>query len=156
MSRIRVPGATHFYVDEFDCHDGTPYPKQWIKSRLCPLVDVLEALRHELSVWAPAGSKVKIVVMSGFRTAAHNKKVKGAKYSQHLEGRAADIECYFKSQGGQWIEVHPSYVRQWARKIHSSGMRIGGIGYYPNGKNGSPGFTHIDVRSGNLARWSGE
>ena len=32
-----------------------------------------------------------VVITSGYRTAAHNKSVGGAAYSQHLYGRAADI-----------------------------------------------------------------
>lgn len=35
-----------------------------------------------------------ITVSSGFRSEALNKAINGAKGSQHLQGEAADIECY--------------------------------------------------------------
>ena len=45
---------------------------------------ILEPLRKEVG---------PIVVSSGYRCARLNKKVKGAKNSQHLVGEAADIKC---------------------------------------------------------------
>ena len=47
------------------------------------LVQVLQAIRDHFG--AP------VVITSGYRTAAHNKAVGGAVYSQHQYGRAADI-----------------------------------------------------------------
>ena len=73
----------HFSLADFACHDGTPYPVQWIDARLRPLCELLEIVRGRFG--AP------VTVISGYRTPAHNRRVQGARRSQHVEGRAADI-----------------------------------------------------------------
>lgn len=65
-----------------------------------------------------------VVVTSGFRSVAHNRRVGGASSSRHLWGLAADIRV---------IGVLPSDVQLYA---HSLG--IGGLGRYA-------GFSHVDV-----------
>jgi hypothetical protein len=45
---VSTPVTRHFAVEEFHCHDGTPYPSVWIDERLRPLCSALEALREEL------------------------------------------------------------------------------------------------------------
>src|SRR6185312_6386314 len=77
--------SEHFTLAEFHSHDGVAYPSQWIESRLRPLVTVLEKLRAALG-GAP------ITIVSGYRSPSHNTAVGGAKQSQHMEGRAADIQ----------------------------------------------------------------
>lgn len=54
------------------------------------LVDVLERIRHA------AGDR-PLTIVSGYRTPAHNRAVGGARNSQHLYGRAADIPRGFVS-----------------------------------------------------------
>ena len=78
----------------------------------------LEQLRYNL------GGKA-VVINSGYRTPAHNKKVGGASGSQHLYGKAADIVV----KG-----VKPSTVYDAADKLFN------GVGKYNT-------FTHVDTRS---------
>ena len=112
--------SPHFRVREFACHDGSDTVK--IDEAL---VELLEQIR------AAAGGAVTI--NSGYRTAAYNAQVGGARYSQHLRGTAADIVV----EG-----AGPLLVGQMAE--YYLGSR-GGIGVYQT-------FTHVDTRSGK-ARW---
>lgn len=112
--------SPHFRVREFACHDGADTVKVDTA-----LVALLEEIR------AAAGGAVTIT--SGYRTPAYNAKVGGARYSQHLQGTAADITV---------AGAAPLLVGQMAE--HYLGGR-GGIGVYQT-------FTHVDTRSGR-ARW---
>lgn len=126
----------HFSLNEphVDCRDGTPYPEEWIETRLRPLFEQLEILRAEL------GGR-SMVLDSVFRTEAYNRRIGGARKSQHVQGRAADIRV---------IRVSPAVVHDTALRLVREGrLIIGGLGSYPN-------FTHIDVRPGrSLAHWWG-
>lgn len=68
-------------------------------------------------------------VLSGYRTPAHNRMVGGAKRSQHLSARAADL---------------PSgrYTVEEAEKAGFTGIGSSG-----------PWAVHVDVRPGPAARW---
>ena len=112
--------SPHFRVREFACRDGSDQVK--IDSGL---VELLEQIR------AAAGGAV--VIHSGYRTPAYNRKVGGARYSQHVQGTAADITV---------AGVSPLLAGQMAE--YYLGSR-GGIGVYQT-------FTHVDTRSGK-ARW---
>lgn len=71
--------SAHFSRHEFDCHDGqraNPDPQ---------LVARLEQLRHEL------GDR-PLHIISGYRDRAYNASIGGAKNSQHIYNRAADID----------------------------------------------------------------
>lgn len=125
----------HFALREFRCKDGTPYPVEWIGARLTPLCLLLEEIRRML------GNR-SIQVVSGFRTPGYNRKVGGARKSQHVEGRAADIRV---------VGVLPERVFREVERAYRSGSleRLGGLGLYPS-------FTHVDVREGKrLAKWIG-
>lgn len=125
----------HFDSTEFDCHDGTKYPKEWVASRLKPLCMWLEELRAWL------GSK-PITVVSGYRTPAYNRKIGGAKGSLHMQGLAADI----KVKG-----VSPAKVAQVADILQSDGL-----GLYAPPKH-TPGWVHVDRRrvlGMRRARWT--
>ena len=89
------------------------------------LVVLLQCIREHF------GKPVHIT--SGYRTAAHNAAVGGAKSSQHLLGRAADIQVSGAS---------PLLVGQIA-EYYLGGH--GGIGVYQT-------FTHVDTRTAR-ARW---
>lgn len=71
--------SPHFRVREFACRDGADLVK--IDT---DLVELLERIRT-----AACGA---VTVNSGYRTASYNQKVGGARASQHLLGRAADIQ----------------------------------------------------------------
>ena len=112
--------SPHFRVREFACRDGSDQVK--IDSGL---VELLEQIR------AAAGGAV--VIHSGYRTPAYNRKVGGARYSQHVQGTAADIAVRGAS---------PLLVGQIAEHYLQS---RGGIGVYQT-------FTHVDTRT-SRARW---
>ena len=124
----------HFDSDEFRCKDGTLYPDKWFDSRLVILCGQLEIVRGE------SGKRV-VHINSGYRTLAYNKSVGGARSSQHVEGRAADIVI---------AGFLPSVVHDLILKLYNEKrIQIGGLGSYPT-------FTHIDIRlSDRLVRWSG-
>ena len=82
------------------------------------LLTKLEQLRYRL------GGKA-ILINSGYRSPAHNKRVGGASQSQHLYGKAVDIVV----RGGK-----PSVVYREADKLFN------GVGKYNT-------FTHVDTRS---------
>ena len=114
--------SANFKVKEFACKDGSD--PIFINSEL---VDVLQKIRDHF--------KKPVTITSAYRTVARNNAVKGAKYSQHLYGNAADI----KVQG-----TAPKTVSEYADKLMSN---KGGIGTYST-------FTHIDVRP-TKSRWQG-
>ncbi len=137
----------HFTIDELRSHDGEPYPlsrddefhpgRSWLATRLLPLCKMLEVIRE-----ACGGKPMTIV--SGYRSPDHNAKIGGAKFSQHMEGRAVDI----KVSGMTPAEVHSVIMDLYAGGKISD---LGGCGEYPN-------WNHVDVRpkvNGHLAQWDG-
>lgn len=85
------------------------------------LIEVLQRVRDHF------GKPVTIV--SGYRSPAHNRRVGGSPRSQHMQGKAADIQV----QG-----VPPLDVARYLRDHN------GGVGIYAT-------FTHVDV--GARRRW---
>ena len=73
----------HFTLAEMACHDGAQVP-QLLIANARRLAEQLEVLRAELGL--------PIHVMSGYRSPAYNKACGGAKASQHLVAKAADIQ----------------------------------------------------------------
>lgn len=121
--------AKNFRVREFACKDGSDVV--FVDSAL---VEVLQAMRTHF------GAAVNIT--SGYRTPAHNKAVGGAQSSQHLYGKAADIQI---------DGVPPAEAAAYAETLLDG---RGGIGLYPP-KDGRPaGWVHVDVRS-QKSRWTG-
>lgn len=114
--------SKNFRVREFRCQDGSDVV--FIES---DLVDILQKIRDHFGK--------AVTITSAFRTASHNKKAGGTKYSQHLYGKAADI----KISG-----VTPSVVADFVETLMPS---TGGIGRYAT-------FTHVDVRKVK-SRWNG-
>ena len=114
--------SENFKVKEFASTDGTD------PIFIAPaLVEVLQKIRTHF--------KKSVTINSGFRTAARNKAVGGAKYSQHLYGTAADIVV---------SGIAPKDVAKYAETLMPN---TGGIGIYST-------FTHIDVRK-EKSRWNG-
>ena len=120
-----VPTSAHFKLSEFKCKDGTAVPAKYY-ANCQKLMNLLEEIR------AACGNRA-ITVTSGYRTESYNKKVDGAKQSQHLYAAAADIKVSGKSAS----EVYKLCDRLVGSR--------GGVGKYST-------FTHVDVR-GNKARW---
>ncbi len=118
-----------FNLIEFACHDGTPVPKKYY--------DNVKELAENLQVLRDFVNEPVVISGSGYRTEAHNKKVKGAKQSRHLVAKAADISVKSKT---------PKQLARVIEKLIAEGkMKQGGIGVYP-------GFVHYDIR-GTKARW---
>lgn len=134
---MSIPVTAHFSVAEFASHDGESYPAEWIQPRLVPLCNVLESAR------TACGSH-PMTILSGYRSPAHNAAVGGAKASQHMEGRAADITV----QGVTPVEVHAMILQLYRQ----GAIKIGGLGLYD-------GWVHVDIRdqdpTGHLAQWTG-
>lgn len=108
-------------------------PAAWVETRLTPLCRQLEVLRAKLGGRA-------VTVISGYRGPEYNRRVGGARASQHLQGRAADIQV----EG-----VAPAEVHRVALGLYELGeLEIGGLGLYSS-------FVHLDVRGGPLKRWGG-
>ena len=81
-------------------------------------------------------------ITSGYRTAAHNAAVGGSKSSQHLLGRAADIQV-------QGVSVED--VAAYAESLMPA---WGGVGRYPVKAGRAKGWVHVDTRP-NKSRWVG-
>jgi uncharacterized protein YcbK (DUF882 family) len=121
----------NFNRQEFDCKDGTIVPKEFINN-LIELAVNLQVLRDYIK-------EVVSVTGSGYRTESHNNKIKpkGAKNSQHLTAKAADINA---------VNYTPKSLAAVIEKLIADGkMKQGGIGIYK-------GFVHYDIR-GTRARW---
>ena len=121
--------APDFKVRELRCKDGTD------------TVIVDEALTVVLQCIREHFGK-PVVITSGYRTAAHNAVVGGAKSSQHLLGRAADIRV-----PGVSVEDVAAYAE-------SLMPDWGGVGRYPVKAGRVAGWVHVDTRA-DKARWRG-
>lgn len=121
--------APDFKVRELRCRDGTD----------TVMVDetltvVLQCIREHFGK--------PVTITSGYRTPAHNAKVGGAKSSQHLLGRAADIQV-----AGTSVEDVAAYTE-------SLMPDWGGVGRYPVKAGRATGWIHVDTRA-DKARWRG-
>lgn len=103
--------SKNFMLSEFACKDGSK-----TITVDCGLIDNLQQLRDTIGK--------PIVITSGYRTAAYNKRCGGISTSHHLTGKAADIKV---------TGMTPLQVALAADKV---GLK--GIGVYPT-------FTHVDV-----------
>lgn len=112
--------SEHFNRSEFACHCGCGG-------------DTIDAETLAIVERVRAHFGAPVVINSGYRCNTHNAAIGGAKASQHLLGRAADIAVH---------GVAPSEVYAWLDADHE-----GGLGSYNS-------FTHVDSRDGR-ARWSG-
>lgn len=121
--------APDFKVRELRCKDGTD------------TVMVDEALTVVLQCIREHFGK-PVTITSGYRTAAHNAAVGGAKSSQHLLGRAADIRV-------QGVSVED--VAAYAESLMPD---WGGVGRYPVKAGRAAGWVHVDTRA-EKARWRG-
>lgn len=114
--------SPHFVRAEFACKCGCGFDTVDPQT-----LEILEAVRTHFN--AP------VTITSGCRCPTHNRRVGGATSSQHILGRAADIQV----QG-----VAPDEVYDWIAEHFPRAS----LGCYAT-------FTHVDTRSNGPARWGG-
>ena len=120
----------NFSVHEFKCRDGSVVPED-LMSNVQELAENLQVLREHIGK--------PIIVISGYRSPKYNRKIGGARRSQHMKAKAADIVV---------PGMKPDEVREVILALIKEGkMKKGGVGRYTT-------FIHYDVRGWN-ARWSG-
>lgn len=118
----------NFNIKEFACHDGSPVPQAFIPNAQ-KLAANLQVLRDHLGK--------PIIINSGYRSPTYNRKIGGAKASQHLLAKASDIRVTGLTPAKLYKEILTLIA---AGKMHN-----GGLGIYN-------GFVHYDVRP-SAARW---
>jgi len=122
--------TNNFNLSEFRCRDGSDVPQE-LMGNVEFLAENLQVLREHL------GKPIRVI--SGYRSPKYNRKIGGAKKSQHMTAKAADIKV---------TGMHPDEVRKEILALIKDGrMAKGGVGRYTT-------FTHYDTRGWN-ARWSG-
>ena len=120
--------APDFKVREFRCKDGSD---EILVDEA--LVLLLQCIREHFGK--------AVTITSGYRTPAHNAKVGGSKSSQHLLGRAADIQV--ASTSVEDVAAYAeSLLHNWA-----------GVGRYPVKAGRAKGWVHVDTRP-NKSRWT--
>ena len=120
--------TANFKLSEFNSKDGSIMPEDVMHNAI-KLACNLERLRNVL--------KAPITINSGYRSPSHNKAVGGAKNSQHLTGKAADIVV---------AGFDPILVKETIEQLIQDGeMLQGGLKAYNS-------FVHYDIR-GQKARW---
>lgn len=118
--------------EELGCKDGTEYPFKWRSNRAITLAGLFEDIR---AIW-----NRPIVIVSAYRSPKHNKSIGGARYSQHMEGRALDLH---PPKRVKLVDFYSEI------KKNANTLGIKGLGLYPT-------FVHVDFRpSRNLVTWSG-
>jgi hypothetical protein len=122
--------SPHFALAEFACKDGTKVPSASVPALTQLCNDVLEPLRERFG---------PCTVMSGYRHTAYNRRIGGAKFSQHIydlhPGSVAADLTFGQGRASDWAQAAEPLCE------------AGGLGRYP-------GFVHVDNRPGK-ARWSG-
>ena len=123
--------TTNFKKSEFRCRDGSEVPDDHMENLQC-LCDNLQVLRDHI------GRPIRVI--SGYRSPKYNSRIGGARRSQHMLSKAADIKVSGMS---------PQEIKDAIEELIKDGkMMKGGVGLYQT-------FTHYDVRGRN-ARWRGK
>ena len=122
--------SKNFKKSEFRCKDGTDVPDE-LMDNLKELVENLQIIRDYI------GKPIRVI--SGYRSPRYNRRIGGARKSQHMTAKAADLRVSGMS---------PRELREVIIKLIKEGkIKKGGIGLYTS-------FVHYDVRGRN-ARWKG-
>lgn len=114
--------SNSFLRNEFQCQCGCGFDTVDVE-----LIKIVQGVRDQFGL--------PVTITSGCRCPSHNASVGGAQSSQHVLGRAADIQV---------AGVAPQDVQAY---LHGRYPDSYGIGSYPT-------FTHVDSR-GSKARWQG-
>ena len=120
----------NFSLYEFKCRDGSGVPEELMEN-VKELAENLQVLREYI--------QKPITVISGYRSPEYNKKIGGARRSQHMLAKAGDLIVK---------DMTPDEVKAAIVHLIKEGkMKKGGVGLYTH-------FTHYDVRGFNR-RWYG-
>ncbi len=119
----------NFSLEEFECNCGCVMP-EFVKENVAKLADNLQTLRTVILK--------PIKITNAYRCKSHNAKVGGAKASQHLLGKAADLQVKGESPDSMADTIDDL--------MKAEVFDLGGIGRYST-------FTHVDIR-GTKARWN--
>lgn len=125
----------NFNISEFRCKDGTDVPDE-LEANCLELATNLQAIRDKFCL--ELGYDMPLTILSGYRSPEHNKKVKGAKNSQHLLAKASDITLKDKSL------LNHLYILI-KEMIDFEEIKAGGITFYRD-KN----FIHYDIRGSKI------
>jgi len=119
----------NFSLSEFECNCGCDMP-EFVKKNIELLAEDLQVIRDVI--------KSPIKITNAYRCKEHNTKVGGVKTSQHIKGKAADLQV---------DGVDPNEVADYVEDLMKSELITeGGVGRYNT-------FTHVDIR-GSKARWN--
>lgn len=121
----------YFKYSEFNCKCGKCERPEGVPSQ--ELVDILTKIRKHYNQ--------PVIINSGYRCEAHNKKVGGSANSQHFKGSAVDI-----------IVKNTPTESVWEYVLDKWGDSPLGLAIKRNKDNIYAGFVHIDTR-GKKARW---
>jgi len=126
-----IPLSKNFKKSEFRCRDGKDVPSE-LMDNLRELVENLQIIRDHIDK--------PIRVISGYRTPKYNRKIGGARKSQHMKAKAADLRV----RGVTAVELREIILNL----IKEGKIKRGGVGLYRT-------FVHYDTRGWN-ARWTGK
>ena len=126
-----IPLSKNFKKSEFRCRDGSGGPAE-LMDNLRELVENLQIIRDHI------GKPIRVI--SGYRSHRYNRRIGGARKSQHMKAKAADLRVRGMSPA-ELREVIINLIKE--KKI-----KKGGIGLYKT-------FVHYDTRGWN-ARWTGK
>jgi uncharacterized protein YcbK (DUF882 family) len=119
----------NFNKKEFASKDGAGMPEN-VWENIKTLAKQLEVLRSALNK--------PISITSGFRSVSHNKRIGGVADSQHVLGKASDLQV---------DGLKPKKVYETIEKLIKQGKMLqGGLGLYDK-------FVHYDIR-GEETRWN--
>lgn len=122
--------SKNFKKSEFKCRDGTHVPDELMEN-LEELVENLQIIRDHIGV--------PMRIISGYRSPKYNRRIGGARKSQHMKAKAADIVVK---------TIKPVKMREIIIDLIKEGkIKKGGVGLYRS-------FVHYDTRGRN-ARWKG-
>ena len=126
-----IPLSKNFKKSEFRCRDGSDVPPE-LMDNLRELVENLQVIRDHINK--------PVRVISGYRTPKYNRRIGGARRSQHMKAKAADLRV----RGVSAAELREIILKL----IKEKKIKKGGVGIYRT-------FVHYDTRGWN-ARWTGK
>lgn len=130
---MRPKPSDYLSWKELDCRDGTPYPTKFITDgTVFKLAHTFDNIRKLI------GNK-PLIINSGYRSLSYNTTVGGSPGSQHLLGRALDIQSNVMSS----VILYDIIFR------NSIALGVRGLGLYHT-------FVHFDIRDKpELVTWQG-